>query len=230
MQSISGRTPAGASAAGGHFSATGLPLRLAMKGLQHVVRGLGVLILITFLIIAGTPVTSGISRQLAVPEDIRPSDAIVVLGAGVVRAGMLREESMRRMSRGLELYKQGLAPLLIVLGSGSEIETRAKLALALGVPSSAIVRLETRTTTREEAERTAVLLRQQLGHRIILVTESLHMHRAKMLFERAGLEVSPAVSSDYSAGLTQPGDRLWLAMRVSQEFVALIYYRIAGYI
>jgi uncharacterized SAM-binding protein YcdF (DUF218 family) len=142
----------------------------------------------------------------------------------------LREESLRRIVRGIELYKQGLAPLLVVLGNSSELELRSRLANNMGVPAAAIRAIETNTTTREEASRTTALLRENNGHRILLVTESLHMRRAKVLFEHEGFKVSPGVSPNYTHGTFFPGDRLWLAMRVVQEFTALIYYRLAGYI
>jgi uncharacterized SAM-binding protein YcdF (DUF218 family) len=130
----------------------------------------------------------------------------------------------------MELYKRGLAPVLIVLGNSSEVQIRANLAQSMGIPEPAIRTLEVTTTTRDEAARTAALLRQLDGHSILLVTESLHMRRAKMLFERFGLEVWPAVSNDDAAAAFFPGDRLRLAMRISQEFTALLYYRLAGYI
>src|SRR5262245_51029632 len=116
-----------------------------------------------------------LGRRLSIPEAIHPSDAIVVLGAGLINTRILRAESMRRIVRGMELYKQDLAPILIVLGDSDETELRAELAQMMGVPSDAITKIKTNTTTREESTRTAALLRQRNGHRIILVTESLHM-------------------------------------------------------
>jgi uncharacterized SAM-binding protein YcdF (DUF218 family) len=197
---------------------------------ERLIRGIGLVIAIVFLVIIATPLTNILSETIAVPEAIQPSDAIVVLGAGMIHTGALREESMRRIVHGMELYQQGLAPLLIVLGNSSEIELRSRLARNMGIPASAIRTIETNTTTREEASRTAELLREHNGHRILLVTESLHMRRAKVLFEHEGFEVWPAVSRSYSSGIFFPGDRLWLAMRVGQEFTALLYYRLAGYI
>jgi uncharacterized SAM-binding protein YcdF (DUF218 family) len=205
---------------------------------RRIIRGLGVLTIIGTLVVCATPAINILADRLAVNESVKPSgaDAIVVLGAGLIHADLLKEESMRRLMRGVELYKQGLAPLVIVLGSGlpgepssSEAEVRSRLASAMGIPPDAIIQVET-TTTREESTQTASLLRPRDLHRIILVTESLHMRRAKLVFERAGFEVWPGVSANYPAALSLPADRLWLAMRVAQESAALIYYRLAGYI
>jgi uncharacterized SAM-binding protein YcdF (DUF218 family) len=202
--------------------------------LRRIIRGFGALTIIGILVVAATPVSNILGERLAVTESVPSNaDAIVVLGAGLIHAGLLKEESMRRVVRGVELYKQGLAPLLILLGSGvpseSEAEVRSRFASAMGIPLDAIIKLET-TNTRVESTQTASLLRPRNLHRIILVTESLHMRRAKLAFERAGFEVWPGVSANYPAALSQPADRLWLAMRVAQESAALIYYRLAGYL
>jgi uncharacterized SAM-binding protein YcdF (DUF218 family) len=197
---------------------------------EILIRSLGIFVLSLFLVITETPITRAITRKMAVPEKIRTADAIVVLGAGLSHQGQLREESLRRLLRGLQLYKTGFAPVLVVLGNSSEIELRAQISEGLGVPADAIAKIETNTTTREEASKSALYLAQRNGHRVLVVTEALHMRRAQSLFERAGLEVSPAVSSDYTQGFVFPADRLWLAMRLSQEFTAVLYYRAAGYI
>src|SRR5215475_6515561 len=117
---------------------------------ERIIRGLGTLMLIGFVLIAGTPITTVLSNKFAVREEIQSSDAIVVLGAGLIHAGQLREESLRRIVRGMQLYKQGFAPLLIVLGSSNEIELRSQLAQSIGIPFNAIGKIEADTTTREE--------------------------------------------------------------------------------
>ena len=204
---------------------------------ERIIRGLGIFTTVAFLLTAATPVSNIFGQRLAISETLQPSDAIVVLGAGLIHTGVLREESLRRAVRGIELYKQGLAPLLVVLGPArrdepniSEAEVRSRLAQSLGIPTDAILKLESTTTTRDESIQTANLLRQRNVRSIILVTESLHMRRAQLTFERAGLEVRAAISSDYPKAINLPAPRLWLAMRVVQESAALIYYRLAGYI
>ena len=142
---------------------------------------------------------------------------------------------MRRAIRGIELYKRGLAPLLVFSGAGranepTEAAVKAEMARAMDVPREAILTLDATQTTREESAQIADLLRQRNAKRITLITDSLHTRRAKLLFEHVGLEVYPAYSADYVAAMTAPKDRVWLSVRVAQESLALIYYRIAGYI
>jgi uncharacterized SAM-binding protein YcdF (DUF218 family) len=202
---------------------------------ERSIRGLGLFTLVVFLIASLTPAPNIIAARIQAAEVLQTSDAIVVLGAGTISKGMLKDDSMRRTIRGIELYKRGLAPLIIFSGDErrnepAEAAVRAEMARALGVPQEAILTLDRTPTTHEESIQTAELLRQRDAKRITLITDSLHTRRAKRLFERAGLEVYPAYSADYVVAMTSPRDRLWLSMRVAQESVALIYYRLAGYI
>lgn len=205
---------------------------------ERIIRGLGVVTVITFIVVTLTPATNAVGHRLAVTSDrLQPADAIVVLGAGLLRGGALDEESMRRVIAGIELFKKGMAPIIVLSGTArpdspglSEAAVRAKLAESLGIPPGAIFKEETANTTREESIHIARTLRARNAAKVLLVTESLHMRRAEQVFEHAGLAVQSAVSADYPALLVSPGDRLWLAMRVAQESAALIYYHLAGYI
>jgi uncharacterized SAM-binding protein YcdF (DUF218 family) len=205
---------------------------------ERIIRGIGVVTVIGFIVITLTPLSNAVGQRLAVTSgEMQQADAIVVLGAGVMPMGVLTDESMRRFITGIELFKRGMAPVLVVSGPGrpdapvpTEAAVRAKLAETMGIPPAAILLEGNVNSTREESIRISQTLRGRNATRVLLVTESLHMRRSKLVFERAGLQVQPAVSADYPAVLISPGDRLWLTMRIAQEVAGLIYYRLAGYI
>jgi uncharacterized SAM-binding protein YcdF (DUF218 family) len=204
---------------------------------MRVIHGVGVFVVAAFCVIVFTPISNEASRYFAVSSTVQPSAAIVVLGAGIWKGGMLDDESLRRTVRGIELYRSQLAPVIVFSGSKSveepnmtEAELRTRLALTLGIPGDAIIKEETANTTRDESIRISALLTSRGVHDVLLVTESLHMRRAKYLFERAGMEVRPAPSDNYTVAGVSPGERLRLALRLVQESLALVYYRIAGYI
>ena len=81
--------------------------------LCRIVGGAGVVI---FVVSAFTPVPNVMDHWLSVPARIEPADAIVVLAAGIDEDGTLTINSMRRVLRGIALYKEGLAPLLVLSG------------------------------------------------------------------------------------------------------------------
>jgi uncharacterized SAM-binding protein YcdF (DUF218 family) len=208
------------------------------SGWERIVRGLGLVTVVAFVIITTTPVSNIVGFRYGIRSDqLKRSDAIVVLGAGLNHGAVLSDQSLQRLIAGIELYRRDMAPILVLSGPSrpdrpvaSEAAVRAKLAEAMGIPPGSILKEETAKTTREESIHIADTLRSRHATAILLVTDSLHMRRSARVFERAGLDVQPAISADYPCSLVSAGDRLWLAMRVVQESTGLVYYKLAGYI
>ena len=201
---------------------------------DRVCRLLGFAGVAFFLATAFTPLAHLLDLWTAVPPQLVPSEAIVVLAHGVSPFGILSPESALQTRRALALYKQGLAPLLLFLGGAPaggepEADVRAQLARLQGIPSDAIL-TETRAhTTRDEAALAKRLLQARGVRTILLVTNSAHLMRAQPLFERAGFDVHPA-PSDALSDLDAPEDRLALMREILKELLAWVYYRAAGYV
>ena len=202
--------------------------------LDRIYRLLGGAGIAFFITSAFTPLAHFLDKWTAPPSQIQPSDAIVVLGAAVSRGGILSAESVLRTDRGIALYQQGLAPLIVFLGRGeeggpTEADARATIARLKGIPPEAILTEPRAHTTREEALLVKALLQPRGVRTILLVTNSAHLLKARPLFERAGVEVRAALSDDF----TDPGapeQRLALMRSVVEELLGWAYYRIAGYL
>lgn len=156
---------------------------------------------------------------MATPARFERAQAIVVLGGGVHQDGMLSHASLRRTLHGISLHRKGLAPLLVLSGPApdagpGEAEVRAELARELGISSAAILTVTKARTTREEAAHVRALLEPRDIRRILLVTDSQHMVRARPLFERAGFEVVAAPADDFSSVQEAPEGRLELTRRI----------------
>ncbi len=86
-------------------------------------------------------------------------------------------------------------PFLLVILSGAPVQEGAAmedLITTLGVPRERIV-LETASySTRENAERSLVILRERGFDTVVLATSATHLRRAVHEFERAGAHVIPA--------------------------------------
>lgn len=203
--------------------------------MTRLLRGLGLLLLAGFGLLAFTRLPNYWHARTAVAPRLEPADAVVVLGAGVSRHGVLGSHSLRRVVEGVRLYHLGLAPRVLLMGPGrrggpTEASVRARLALELGVPESAL-ELEVRgATTRHEAR----LAWERLGgpgrRRVLLVTGSFHMQRAQALFRRAGFEALPAPSADLDPDADEPLARLALSRGLIQEWLARSYYRAFGHL
>jgi uncharacterized SAM-binding protein YcdF (DUF218 family) len=197
-------------------------------------RALGLAVVAGFVLFAYTPMVNlMVGRQVAWPPPA-PGQAIVVLGSGVSADGALTARSLRRTVCGVRLQRRGLAPLLVLLGIPSpsgpgEAESRAALARELNVPEAAIVAISGGRTTWEEARSTWSALEPRGARRILLVTDVSHMERARESFARMGFEVVPAPVEGAFWEPDRPAERLALARSLTQEWLARLYYRVAGY-
>jgi uncharacterized SAM-binding protein YcdF (DUF218 family) len=101
----------------------------------------------------------------------------------------------------------------------------------LGIPRDRIV-LETQSrTTREQAVKSAAILRQRATRRFVLITDSEHMPRAMAAFRGEGLDPVPSVAT--LATTTPPGliyrlqpnlDAYLQSDRACYEYLARVYY------
>ncbi len=135
-------------------------------------------------------------RCLVVATSCPQSNFIVVLGG----------ETNTRPAHAAELYRQGLAPKIIVTGQGDNQMNRLVLA-SNGVPFTAIVIEPDSTTTLENARFSTRLLRTHLATNAILVTSWFHSRRALACFRQAAPEIafysSPTVSGLPTLGWPQ---------------------------
>jgi len=199
-----------------------------VRASARVVGG-GALLLVA--LVAFTPIAETLHGGVE-PPALSPADAIVVLGSGVMPEGELTDNSLRRTVHGIRLFRQGLAPRIVLLGpayhGAVEAEVRARYAADLGVPVAAVLVEPEGISTRDEAERVLARLGGRRGPSIILVTGLQHMARARRVFEREGMTVAAAPVLEDSLRPQKPQARLALARAIVQEAIARAYYRMAG--
>ena len=184
---------------------------------------------------AFTPAVEWLARRYAEPARIAPADAIVVLGGDFRPDGWLDTASLRRLVHGIRLYRQGLAPVLVLSGTTprtgpAEPEVRARRARELGVPPAVILPVLGANTTHEEAVRVGAELRARGTRSILLVSDPFHLVRARAAFGREGFDVLPAPVDDPRLHALGPRERLALAQALAREVVGWVYYRLAGYV
>jgi len=141
------------------------------------------------------------------------ADVIVVLGGG----------SHERPERAAELFKEHAAPRIIISGLG-DYEINRRLLIAAGVPANAI-ELETRSrTTRENAQFTVNLFREQKLKRVILVTSWYHSRRAVACFRHYAPEIKFYSRPSYFASARADWSHNRIGSRIRLEYVKLIGY------
>jgi len=165
-------------------------MRLASSIWRWLVRGLAAAGLV-FLIISFTPLTAWWARALARPWEDPRGDVLIVLGGDRVD-DMLGHSSYWRSVYAVWAYRQGGFRRVVVTGGpeGAAVaEGMRDFLVTSGVPANAILVETASASTRENALRTAELLRAETGRRVLL-TSDFHMYRAYRCFRRAGLDVS----------------------------------------
>jgi uncharacterized SAM-binding protein YcdF (DUF218 family) len=194
-----------------------------MRGL----RPLGLVALLLFAAAAFTPLANRLNVWMAGVARLEPADAIVILGRGGADTdGVLANRSLRRVLHGIGLYRDALAPRLVLSGSAEEVQARATLAQGLGIPAAAILRAGPARTTREEADQLRRLLFPRENRRILLVADPIDMPRARAAMERVGFTVLPAPTA--ASGPSQPEARLGLLRDLIIELAGWTYYRLTG--
>lgn len=138
------------------------------------------------------------------PTGAMRADVIVVLGAAFRSDGTVSPALLRRLERGLALYRAGAAPRLLLTGGApgedadtrSEADAMAEFARATGVPEVDLVLEPEARNTRQNAAKAAAIMARQGWGRALLVTDSFHMPRARLLFRARGVEVISAPAAD----------------------------------
>lgn len=139
-------------------------------------------------------------------DEARPADAIVVLGAAQY-VGRPSPVFKARLDHAIALYRQGLAPMLVLTGGRGVGDTTSEAAVArsyarrAGVPDSALLSEETGRTSTESLVAVAQIMHAHDKQRVILVSDPFHVLRLRVLAGRLGLRAytSPTRTSPISA-------------------------------
>jgi len=195
------------------------------------------------------------------PAQVPPSDAIVVLGGCTQQQLPPRPthevgEAGDRMIYAARLYREGVAPMIIVSGARGpfsapgrvpESEAMTKLLVFFGVPRDAIILEGASLNTYENGIECARILEARGMDEIVLVTSAMHMPRSVAIFKKYNLVITPA-PTDYLATepdweyYTQPNlgvqllnllprsDHLDMTSRALKEIIGTLIYGLRGWL
>lgn len=189
-----------------------------------------------YLVVFQSPFVWIVAEPLRMVAPPRPADAIVVFAGGVGESGKAGGGYQERVKHAVELYQQGHAPR-IIFSSGftfafQEAEVMKELAVAHGVPASAIL-LETkaRNTFENVAFVTEILKRHDWGS-LLLVSSPYHMRRALLTFQQHAPSLAvipnPVPSSQFYAH--ERGASLEQIRGILHEYLGTLYYWWRGWI
>ena len=159
-----------------------------------------------FLILSSTVLFTNLHMKNTTKDQIittfdKDYDCIIILGAGVKNgkpSPMLRD----RLNKGIELYKQGIAPKIIMSGDHGqnrydEVSVMKAYAIEKGVPSEDIFMDHAGFSTYDSIYREKEVFKVK---KAIIVTQKYHIYRALYIANKLGLEAYgvPAEDIKYS--------------------------------
>jgi vancomycin permeability regulator SanA len=132
-------------------------------------------------------------EKYANQDQAAPSDAIGVFGAAEYD-GRPSPVYRARLEHALDLYRRGIAPLIITLGGNggdqyNEGAVGREYLVGQGVPEQDIIAETQSRSTTESASRIAVIARANGLHRLVIVSDGTHLFRIHEICAAEGLDV-----------------------------------------
>jgi uncharacterized SAM-binding protein YcdF (DUF218 family) len=160
--------------------------------------------------------------RAAIQDETRPAGAIIVFGAAEY-AGRPSPVLRARLDHGYDLFRRGIAPLVIVTGGAandpkySEGGVGHDYLLARGIPDLNLIAETQSTDTADSAVRTAAILRANGIGDCVAVSDAYHMFRVRRMMQAQGVAVyvSPRPDSIPHTCL----DRLLVASREAFSYL-----------
>lgn len=134
-------------------------------------------------------------------QELHRADAIIVFGAAQYD-GRPSPVFRARLDHANELFRQGLAPVVITTGGSaadpkfSEGGVGHDYLMRKGVPESALIAETQANDTAESAERVSAIMQKNHMHSCVAVSDAYHMFRIRMLLMHQGLQVFLAPRPD----------------------------------
>lgn len=127
----------------------------------------------------------------------RPADAAIILGARVYASGRPSPLLWDRLRTGIELYRDGLVPRLVMSGGDgsdgfNEARVMAQTAIDAGVPAGAVLVDPEGNSTELTVTNSLALLAEvgvAPGAPVIVVSQAYHLPRVQLAFSDAGVDV-----------------------------------------
>jgi uncharacterized SAM-binding protein YcdF (DUF218 family) len=157
------------------------------------------------------------------------ADVIIVLGCNTLSHTGVNPCIAARAEHAAELYKDGLAPVIITTGgptAGLDRPTESAVLESVlesdGVPQSAIVQENRALDTIQNMSYSQAIMQAHGWTTAILVTEPFHIKRATLIAHDDGMTVypSPAVRSDNWSNLEVK------AFNVTHDTLSLMLYQV----
>lgn len=151
-------------------------------------------------------------------------DCIIILGCGVKDDGRPSDMLYDRIITGVELYKKGIAPRILMSGDHGrtdydEVGTMKKYAVDMGVPEDAVFCDHAGFSTYESMVRANKVFGIENA---VVVTQSYHLYRALFDAESFGIDAY-GVSADVRRYLGQTNRNIREIIARNKDFIFCVF-------
>ena len=173
-----------------------------MKKKIYIIIAVSVILVVFLSVFSVNYYVKSISgKKIISPEkitEINNADCIIILGCGVKFNGQPSMMLADRLERGIDLYKHGVAPKIIMSGDHGQIEydevnTMKQFAIDKNIPSEDIFMDHAGFSTYESMYRAKEIFKAQS---VVIVSQEYHLYRAIYIAEKLGIEAY-GVNADY---------------------------------
>ncbi|WP_373457312.1 YdcF family protein [Nocardia farcinica] len=184
-------------------------------------------VLMSMVLVGGTAVRVW---QVARIDDYTPADAIVVLGAAQY-SGTPSSVFEARLDQAYDLFRAGVAPRVITVGGKQEGDLYTEAASGKiylegrGVPTEAILAVETGSDTLRSVEAVALAMKAREMSSAVLVSDPWHSLRTRTMARDAGLRAWTAPTRTGPAVYTRESQ----AHGIARETFALLWYQLTHF-
>lgn len=157
-------------------------------------------------------------------ENLKDIDCIVILGCQVKSDGKPSDMLADRLKRGIDLYKKGIAPKIIMSGDHGqteydEVNTMKNTAVDAGIPSGDVFMDHAGFSTYESLYRAKEIFG---ADKLVVVTQKYHLYRALYIAKELGIEAY-GVDSDYHTYWGQSQREIREILARCKDFVKTIF-------
>jgi len=125
-------------------------------------------------------------------QELHPADAIIVFGAAEY-AGHPSPVLRARLDHAFELFRDGLAPVVITTGGAASDPSFSEGGVGVeylkhrGIPERSLIAETQGSDTAQSALRVAVIMRANGLHSCVAVSDAYHVFRIRRLLEHEGV-------------------------------------------
>ncbi len=192
-----------------------------------------------FLLVAVTPLAWYAGQPLRDAGDPLPADAIVLFSSGQIDDRWLTLDADQRLLGALDLWRRGLAPVIVSSGSEHdhdrrEAELESEWLARAGVPPEALLVESRSTRTYESVAELKAMMRARGWSRLAIVSSDLDVARIRMVCARLGVQASflgvPEVRPPAPGSLLYLGSGYPALYHAMYEYAAILLYRWRGWV